>query len=235
MAELAINPHTISMILNHVSARQGTITSKVYVQYSYDRPAHAGDARADQGLVAGELEGKAVSGLARRWRATDAMSIPNGRSRHPAANVPWRFCGAYNLGNFLRTLATPEPIKDWFADEPAGKTREDRRQGRAPRSLCRLPNGRSRHPTPNVPGDFAAHCRAAGAATTSASVRRAMVMRFKFNRSECVQVPGKMASSCGDMGHTGVKVSELISGCLNLRGRFLSSNAASYLVMPLLI
>ena len=37
MAELGISPHTISMILNHVSARQGTITSKVYVQYSYDR------------------------------------------------------------------------------------------------------------------------------------------------------------------------------------------------------
>jgi phosphoserine phosphatase len=37
MAELGINPHTISMILNHVSARQGTITNKVYDQYSYDR------------------------------------------------------------------------------------------------------------------------------------------------------------------------------------------------------
>jgi integrase len=37
MAELGVNPHTISMILNHVSSRQGTITSKVYVQYSYDR------------------------------------------------------------------------------------------------------------------------------------------------------------------------------------------------------
>ena len=37
MAELGTNPHTISMILNHVSARQGTITSKVYVQYTYDR------------------------------------------------------------------------------------------------------------------------------------------------------------------------------------------------------
>jgi integrase len=37
MAQLDINPYTISMILNHVSARQGTITSKVYVQYSYDR------------------------------------------------------------------------------------------------------------------------------------------------------------------------------------------------------
>ena len=37
MAELGINPYTISMILNHISARQGSITSKVYVQYSYDR------------------------------------------------------------------------------------------------------------------------------------------------------------------------------------------------------
>lgn len=37
MAELGISPHTISMILNHVSARAGTITSAVYVQYSYDR------------------------------------------------------------------------------------------------------------------------------------------------------------------------------------------------------
>jgi integrase len=37
MAGLGVSPHTISMILNHISARQGSITSKVYVQYSYDR------------------------------------------------------------------------------------------------------------------------------------------------------------------------------------------------------
>ncbi|MEQ1713165.1 MAG: site-specific integrase [Hyphomicrobium sp.] len=37
MAEIGINPHTISLVLNHVSARAGTVTSKVYVQYSYDR------------------------------------------------------------------------------------------------------------------------------------------------------------------------------------------------------
>jgi hypothetical protein len=32
----------------------------------------------------------------------------------PGASCPsgWS-SGAYNLGNFLRTLATPEPIKDW--------------------------------------------------------------------------------------------------------------------------
>jgi integrase len=37
MAEMGIAPHTISLVLNHVSARQGNITGKVYVQYSYDR------------------------------------------------------------------------------------------------------------------------------------------------------------------------------------------------------
>ena len=37
MAELGISPHTISLVLNHVSARRGTITGKVYVQYSYDK------------------------------------------------------------------------------------------------------------------------------------------------------------------------------------------------------
>lgn len=37
MAELGISPHTIGLVLNHVSARSGTITSAVYVQYSYDK------------------------------------------------------------------------------------------------------------------------------------------------------------------------------------------------------
>lgn len=37
MAELGINPHTISLVLNHISAQKGTITSAVYVKYSYDR------------------------------------------------------------------------------------------------------------------------------------------------------------------------------------------------------
>ena len=37
MAECGVNPYTISLVLNHVSARRGTITGKVYNQYSYDR------------------------------------------------------------------------------------------------------------------------------------------------------------------------------------------------------
>ena len=62
---------------------------------------------------------------------------------------------AYNLGNFLRTLATPEPIKDWSLTSL--KDNQDRREGGEPRPLCGLPNGGGRHRTANVPGDSAAH------------------------------------------------------------------------------
>lgn len=37
MAELGISPHTISLVLNHISAQKGTITAAVYVKYSYDK------------------------------------------------------------------------------------------------------------------------------------------------------------------------------------------------------
>jgi len=47
-------------------------------------------------------------------------------------------------------------------------------RSRQPRPLCRIPNGRGRHPATNVPGDFAADRRTTAAATTSACVRRSM-------------------------------------------------------------
>jgi len=37
MAALGINPHTISLVLDHISASKGTITGAVYVKYSFDR------------------------------------------------------------------------------------------------------------------------------------------------------------------------------------------------------
>ncbi|MBY0561970.1 site-specific integrase [Hyphomicrobium sp.] len=36
MAKLGINPHTVSLVLNHISVRRGTVTGKVYDQYTYD-------------------------------------------------------------------------------------------------------------------------------------------------------------------------------------------------------
>jgi hypothetical protein len=43
------------------------------------------------------------------------------------------------------------------ADEPEGEADQDRREGRSSRTLCRLPDGGSRHRTANVPGNIAAH------------------------------------------------------------------------------
>ena len=37
MAEMGINPHTISHVLNHISVTKSTVTAKVYVRYSFDR------------------------------------------------------------------------------------------------------------------------------------------------------------------------------------------------------
>jgi hypothetical protein len=37
MASPGIDPHTISLVLDHVSATKGTVTGAVYVKYSFDR------------------------------------------------------------------------------------------------------------------------------------------------------------------------------------------------------
>lgn len=37
MAEMEVSQHTISLVLNHVSAAKGTITGEVYVKYGFDR------------------------------------------------------------------------------------------------------------------------------------------------------------------------------------------------------
>src|ERR1700689_73533 len=52
---------------------------------------------------------------------------------------------AYNLGNFLRTPGDARADQRLVADEPQGKADQDRREDRQPWSLCRFPDGRSRH------------------------------------------------------------------------------------------
>ena len=85
---------------------------------------------------------------------------------------------AYNLGNCLRTLATPEPIKDWSLTSLKGEADQNRREKVvSPRTLHHLPDGRGRHRTANVPRDFAAHRGATAAATARASMKRLIVTR----------------------------------------------------------
>src|SRR5215475_14289702 len=49
------------------------------------------------------------------WKVVNSIAFPSLSCRTFAANAVRLQLNAlaYNLGNFLRTLATPEPIKDW--------------------------------------------------------------------------------------------------------------------------
>lgn len=55
---MGIAPHTISVVLNHVSAHRGTVTNKVYNQYNYDREKREAlngwGARLEQVIAASE-------------------------------------------------------------------------------------------------------------------------------------------------------------------------------------
>jgi hypothetical protein len=68
---------------------------------------------------------------------------------------------AYNLANFMRDAGSAAGGQAVVADEPAGKSREDRRQGRAPWPLGHLPDGRGRGAEGIVPGSLAADRRTA--------------------------------------------------------------------------
>jgi integrase len=37
MAEQGISPHTIGLVLNHITVRRGSVTSGVYIHYAYDK------------------------------------------------------------------------------------------------------------------------------------------------------------------------------------------------------
>ena len=71
---------------------------------------------------------------------------------------------AYNLGNFLRTLATPEPIKDWTLTTLKEKLIKIGAKVVEPWPLCRLSDGGGRHSTRPVRGHIADARRAAIAA-----------------------------------------------------------------------
>ena len=65
---------------------------------------------------------------------------------------------AYNLGNFLPTLATPETDKRLVADDAEGKADQDRGEGRKSRPLCRLSDGRGCHYAKSVRRHLADDC-----------------------------------------------------------------------------
>src|SRR5262249_42687579 len=106
----------------------------------------------------------------------DAAVVPDVRGQRRAAPTS---CARLQSGQFLADAGDARADQGLVTDKLEGEADQDRRESREPRPLCRLPNGRGRHPTANVPGDFAAHRGTAAAATTSASMRRSTVMHSR--------------------------------------------------------
>jgi hypothetical protein len=63
---------------------------------------------------------------------------------------------AYNLGNFPAHAGDTGADQGLVTDKCEGQADQDRREGREPWPLHRLPDGRGRNPSTNVTGDFAA-------------------------------------------------------------------------------
>ena len=96
---------------------------------------------------------------------------------------------AYNLGNFLRTLATPEPIKDWSLTSLKEKLIKIGAKVVSHGRYVVFQMAEVAIATANVPGDFAAHRGTTAAATARASMKRSIVTRSsaidRRNASRC--------------------------------------------------
>jgi hypothetical protein len=107
-------------------------------------------------------------------------------------------------GNFLRTLATPEPIKDWSLTSLKEKLIKIGAKVVSHGRYVAFQMAEVAIPTANVPGDFAAHRGTAAAATTRASMRRSTVMRSRATDR-------RSTSKCQEDGQ--IRPSTKRSGC----------------------
>src|SRR5262249_46950116 len=92
--------------------RQGRVASRRTLSpRRLHRDEHEPPARARRCFLQQARDVRAKDQGGQRRDQVDATVVPNVRRQCGAASAS---CArAYNLGNFLRTLARPEPIKDW--------------------------------------------------------------------------------------------------------------------------
>jgi hypothetical protein len=86
---------------------------------------------------------------------------------------------ADNLGNFLRTLATPEPVKDWSLTSLKEKLIKIGAKVVSHGRYVVFRMAEVAIPTTNVPGDTAADRGTTAAATTHASMKLSIVTRSR--------------------------------------------------------
>ena len=94
--------------------------------------------------------------------------MPDVRGQRRAAPAS---CARLQSWEFLAHTGDAGADQGLVADEPKGKADQDWREGREPRPLHRLPDGRGRHPKANVPGHSTPHRRTTAAASACANMR----------------------------------------------------------------
>src|SRR5712691_5617915 len=139
----------------------------------FHRDEHEPSGRARCCLLQQARNMRAVDQGRQRRDQMDALVVPDVRRQRGATSAP---CARLQSRQFPAHAGDAGADQRLVADEPEGQADQDRREGREPRPLRRLPDGRGRHPTANVRGYLAIDRRTTAAATTSASVRRSMVM-----------------------------------------------------------
>ena len=98
---------------------------------------------------------------------------------------------AYSLGKFLRTLATPKPIKDWSMTTLQGETDQVRCEGRRSRALRRVPDDGGRYSTKSVRRYPMDHRRATAANGRVNGMKHSIVMRSPQTTGEARLDNGK--------------------------------------------
>src|SRR5262245_53439123 len=93
-------------------------------------PAHAGDARADQGLVTDKLEGEADQDRCEGGEPRPLCYLPDGRGRHRTANVPRDFAAHRGATAAATTSASVRRSMSCIQEQPTEGVRPNARENR---------------------------------------------------------------------------------------------------------
>src|SRR5262249_23276844 len=135
--------------------RQGRVASRRTLSpRRLHRDEHEPPGRARRCFLQQARDVRAMDQGGQRRDQVDATVVPNVRRQRGAAPAS---CARLQPRQFLADAGDAQADQGLVTDDLEGQADQDRREGGEPRPLCYLPDGRGRHRTANVPGDFAAH------------------------------------------------------------------------------
>jgi hypothetical protein len=91
-------------------------------------PGHAGDAGADQGLVADDLDGQADQDRREGGEPRPLCYLPDGRGRHRTANVPRDFAAHRGTAAAATTSASVRRSMSYIQEQPTERVRPNARE-----------------------------------------------------------------------------------------------------------